>query len=174
MMIEEPCYGRHVRRRTFLQLVGAASITPTALDAGPVVPVATVLYDDRATPLSKIRRDPQDPAALWVRTRDLPRINDFEVKPQGACRADICIPLAKDMVHGEYMNLTAFAHKIRQAVVADSSAHVWSFGEIEALRGSFLNGRVAPDVTVPDRKGRPVRLADFRGKKVLLVTWASW
>jgi peroxiredoxin len=37
-----------------------------------------------------------------------------------------------------------------------------------------LNSRVAPDVTVPDRRGRPVHLSDFRGKKVLLVTWASW
>ena len=163
-----------MRRRTFLQFVGAASIAPAALDAGPPDAAATVLYDDRATAVSKIRRDPTDPAALWVRKRDLPRINDFEVKPQGACRADICIPLTKDMVHGEYLNLTAFARKIRQAVVADSAAHVWSFGEIQALRGTFLNGRVSPDVTVPDRKGRPVHLADFHGKKVLLVTWASW
>jgi len=51
---------------------------------------------------------------------------------------------------------------------------VWSFGEIQALRGSFLESRVAPDVTIPDRRGRSVKLSDFRGKKVLLVTWASW
>ena len=146
----------------------------TAPDAAPVVPAATVLYDDRATPLSTVRRSPSDPAALWVRKRDLPRINDFEVKPQGACRADICIPIAKDMLRGEYFDLTAFARTVRQTVVADSAARVWSFGEIQSLRGSFLNERVAPDVTVPDRHGRPVHLADFRGKKVLLVTWASW
>jgi peroxiredoxin len=33
---------------------------------------------------------------------------------------------------------------------------------------------MAPDFSVPDRKGRPVRLSQFLGKKVLLVTWASW
>ena len=36
---------------------------------------------------------------------------DFEVKPQGACRADLCIPILKDMMRGEYFNLTAFARK---------------------------------------------------------------
>ena len=38
-----------------------------------------------------------DPAsgALWIRKADLPRINGFELKPQGACRADICIPIPR-------------------------------------------------------------------------------
>ena len=78
------------------------------------------------------------------------------------------------MLRDGYFNLTAFAAKIRQAVVADTAARVWSFGEIQFLGGSFWSDRVAPDVSVPDRQGRPVRLSAFRGKKVLLVTWASW
>jgi hypothetical protein len=73
-----------------------------------------------------------------------------------------------------YFDLTAFARKVRQAVVADPASGVWSFGEVQALGGSFRVGRIAPDITIPDRTGRPVRLRDFRGKKVLLVTWASW
>ena len=161
-------------RRAFLRMLGAASLAPATLDADTPVPAATVLYGDRAVPLSLVRRDPKDPSALWIRERDLPRVNDFEIKPQGACRLDICIPITKDMRRGGYFNLTGFARKIRQATVADPEARVWSFGEIQMLTGNFLAGRVAPDVTIPDRKGRPVRLASFQGKKVLLVTWASW
>ena len=78
------------------------------------------------------------------------------------------------MLRGEYFNLTAFAKRIGQPVVADADARVWSFGEIQALRGSFLEGRVAPDFTVSDRAGHPVHLARLRGKKLLVVTWASW
>lgn len=164
-----------MERRSFLRLVGAASIGSGMAHAPTTPPTAaTVLFDDRATTLTKSRRDPHDAASLWISTRDLPRVNGFEVKPQGACRADVCIPIPKAMRQGDWFDLTAFAKKVGQSVVVDSEARVWSFGEIQALRGSFLNSRVAPDVTIPDRRGHPVKLADFRGKKVLLVTWASW
>jgi hypothetical protein len=36
-------------------------------------------------------------------------------------------------------------------------------------------GRRHPDFTLPDlATGRPVSLSDFRGKKVLLIHFASW
>ncbi|HEV8310179.1 MAG TPA: TlpA disulfide reductase family protein [Methylomirabilota bacterium] len=36
-------------------------------------------------------------------------------------------------------------------------------------------GRPAPEFTLPDLAGKPVRLADFRGKKAVLVNfWATW
>jgi len=128
-----------------------------------------VLFNDRVVSREKTRLQCSD---LWVRAADLPRINEFELKPQGACRADICIPVAKNLKQGEYFNLTGFAKKIGETVVADSG--VWSLGEVPVLRSSFYNSRVAHDFAVPDRKGRPVHLSDFKGKRVLIVTWASW
>jgi hypothetical protein len=160
-----------MQRRDFLWVLGAASMMPAA----PARAGATVLYDARTIGLGQIGPDPSRATdALWILKTDLPRVNEFELKPQGACRADVCIPIPKTMVRGAYFNLTAFARKLGQAVVADVSARVWSFGEIPLVRGSFLSSRMAPDVTVPDRKGRPVHLSDFRGQKVFLVTWASW
>ena len=163
-------------RRRFLKSVAAATALPTVLPSlsSAQTPNAMVLYDDRAIALDRVRRDAKDPNALWVRKRDLPRINQFELKPQGACRDDICIPVPKSMSNGDYFNLTAFAGKAGQAVVAETNARVWSFGEIPVVRGAMLESRQAPDFVVPDRKGRQFRLSDFRGKKVLVVTWASW
>ena len=169
-----------MQRRDFLRIVSAASLAPAAgLDqsarAADGSPSATVLYNDRAVVLDRLGRDPKQAAdALWVRKRDLPRINEFELKPQGACRADLCIPVPKDMIRGDYFNLTAFAKKAGQPVVVEPSERVWSFGEMQALGGGFVNSRLAPDFAVPDRAGRPVHLSTFRGKKVLVVTWASW
>ena len=165
-----------MQRRDFLKIVGAASITADApAGAATPSPAATVLYDDRAVALDRVGLDPtRDAGALWIRKRDLPRVNGFELKPQGACRADLCISIPKDMARGEYFNLTAFARKAGQPVVAEPGARVWSFGEMQALGGGLASSRVAPDFEVPDRLGRPVHLAGFRGKKALVVTWASW
>src|SRR6266545_7636137 len=111
-----------MRRRTFLFTASAA------LARGAPATTTTVLYGDRAVTLDKIRPNATE---LWVRAADLPRINGFELKPQGACRDDICIPIAKEMKNRNWFNLTAFARKTGQPLVAD--AGVWSFGEIPAL-----------------------------------------
>jgi hypothetical protein len=141
---------------------------------------AVVLYGDRSIALTDTGVDPAESTpspALWIRKTDLPRINEFELKPQGACRADVCVPVEKSMARGAYFNLTAFARKVGQTFVVDRDARVWSFGEIPLVSGQFVESRVAPDFEVPlneARSGRPVRLSDFRGKKVLVLTWASW
>src|ERR1700723_3571955 len=142
-----------MNRRTFLLATGATALAPAATTTN-----TTVLYGGRSVSLNKIQADPRD---LWVRKSDLPKINDFQVKPQGACREDLCVPISKTFTHGEYFNLSAFARKVGQSVVTDSQ--VWSFGEIPVLRGSFTASRIAPDFAVPDRKGKVVHLTDFRG-----------
>jgi hypothetical protein len=159
----------HMNRRTFLIAAGAAaSAIP---DHAAPDTSATVLYGDRSVTLDRTRPDPKD---LWVRKADLPRVNEFEVKPQGACRRDVCIPIPKTMLQGEWFNLTAFAHKVGEAYIADSTSRAWSFGEIPVVTGSYAASRLAPDFAVPDRRGKVVHLSDFRGKKALVVTWASW
>ena len=168
-----------MQRRDFLKAVSAVSLAPGVANGAPAAaatsPAATVLYDDHVVALDRVGLDPKRAAgALWIRKRDLSRVNGFALKPQGACRADLCIPIPKDMVRGDYFNLTAFAKKAGQLVVADADTRVWSFGEMQALGGGLSNSRMAPNVAVPDRLGRPVHLAAFRGKKALVVTWASW
>jgi hypothetical protein len=157
-----------MNRRDFLLTSSSAALALKA-SAATTSSTATVLYGDRSVTLDKIRPDAKD---LWVRSADLPRINEFELKPEGACRADLCIPVTKNLRSGEWFNLTGFAKKVGESYINDAS--VWSFGEVPVLRGSFYNSRIAPDFAVPDRKGRVIHLSDFRGKKVLVVTWASW
>lgn len=155
----------NLTRRELMALAAGTAMTPAARATVP----ATVLFEDHATPIAHARIDNGD---LWIPAPDLPRAIGFELKPQGACREDLCIPVAKTLRKGSLLNLSGFARKTGQAFVND--AGVWSFGEIPAVSSRFLESRVAPDFALPDRNGRTVRLSDFRGKKVLIVTWASW
>mgnify|MGYP002623946123 CR=1 FL=1 len=140
---------------------------------------ATVLFGGEAIEVTETLADPTD---LWVAPEDLTRINGFELKPEGACLDEICIPIPRGADSGfvverdgkTWFNVTEFAKKIGQGYAADAEAGVWSFAEIPAVRSAQLRSAVAPDFSLKDRKGNVVHLSDFRGKKVLLNTWASW
>jgi hypothetical protein len=139
---------------------------------------ATVLYDDRVVAVAQTPSAPND---LWVTPEDLTRINGFEIKPQGVCLDELCIPLRQNEDSDvfvtrrgqEWFNVTELASKLEQAFVVDQERRIWSFGELPVERTAFLESAMAPDFALEDREGNVVRLSDFRGKKVLIVTWAS-
>ena len=123
-----------------------------------------------------------DVSDLWVTPQDFTLISGFELKPEGACCDAICIPIKQDADSDlfvkrdgrSWINVTEFANRIQQAHVADYESGVWSFGQVPHTRKSFLESATAPDFALQDRDGNIVKLSDFRGKKVLIITWASW
>lgn len=139
---------------------------------------ATIVYDDTATDLANAR---EDAGQLWITTADLKRATRFEVKPQGVCRDELCFPLPKarqqEFVHKTptvtWFNMTAFADLVHQPVAHDAALSTWYFG-LRSDQRQQLSSLQAPNFTLPDLQGKPHRLSDFRGKKILLVTWASW
>ena len=40
--------------------------------------------------------------------------------------------------------------------------------------GSLTLGEAVPDFTLPALDGSPVKMSDYRGKKLLVFMWASW
>ena len=115
---------------------------------------------------------------LLIRPEDLPRVNGFELKPEGACYGELCIPLNERLLIEQngrrWFDLAAFAELLEQPYVADREAAVWSFAEIPARRERTLVDAMAPDFEIADRSGKVVRMADLKGKKALIVTWSSW
>jgi hypothetical protein len=160
--------------KTLLVLVLASSFSSALIAESTVV-----LYLDRVTELDRTLADPTD---LWVTPEDLTRVNDFVLKPEGACLDELCIPIRQDrdseiFVRREgqpWVNVSELADRLGQRYAVDYEKRVWSFGEVPATRRSFLEEGIAPDFALPDRQGRTVRLSDFRGKKVMILTWASW
>jgi len=115
---------------------------------------------------------------LWLSGHDLERVSGWALKPDGFCKGKICVPVpparAGEFISGNYYNLTALAALLGQPIVADEEDRVWCIGEAPAERKRVLQSLEAPDFTLPDLSGKMHSLSEYRGKKVFLVSWASW
>lgn len=141
--------------------------------------VTTVLYQGKTITVNETLSSPTD---LWVTPEDLTRVNGFVLKPEGACLDELCIPIKQDedsdlhvrRLGAQWVNVTRLAQIVNQAYAYDAESQVWSFAPIPQSQSSFLESAVAPDFELKDREGNVVRLSDYRGKKVMIHTWASW
>ena len=139
----------------------------------------TVVSVDGVAQVSDVLADPND---LWVTKADLPSVNGFELKPEGACLDEICIPIRQNedselFVNRQgkgWVNVTGLARILKQPVVADYDTQTFSLGAIPVQRTSFVRDAVAPDFELKDWQGKTYKLSDFKGKKIMLLSWASW
>ncbi len=100
----------------------------------------------------------------------------WEWKPQGLCKDDRCIPVRgyDDVVTDAGVDLAGFAALLSRPLAVDLEARVACLGTAAAERAAKLASLDAPDFTLPDVNGTMHSLSDYRGKKVLLVAYASW
>lgn len=140
----------------------------------------TIIYDGKVTEV--MVRSASNPAELWITLADLKSATGFENKPKGVCRDELCFPLPKARKAAfltsqgkiTWFNLTEFARLVRQPVAFDAEQATWFFGPRADEQNGFVTSLKAPDFKLPDMNGKPHSLSDYRGKKVLLLTWASW
>jgi len=116
--------------------------------------------------------------ALWLPAREAEAATGWVAKAEGLCKAEVCVPLPAgrehELVRGSRVNVAALWRRLGQPVVCSESGHVWVLGSSAQHRAAALHSLEAPDFTLPDASGRLHSLSDYRGKKVFLVTWASW
>jgi hypothetical protein len=166
--------------KTLFQFVGLIFLCSMANQATGQVR-SVVIYEDAATELRTPSPFTQS-KDLWVTLEELTRAAGFVVKPQGVCRSELCFPLPKQRKadflaqRGEvtWFNLSEFARLVKQPVAHDEKLAAWCFGPRPEAQNGYLETLEAPNFTLPDKSGKLHSLADFRGKKVLLITWASW
>ena len=113
---------------------------------------------------------------FWLPAAELTGATGWELKAEGLCQADVCVrvPQGVGLVQGQAVNLTALARLLDQPVIRDDAHGVWCAGDASPARRATRQSLDAPDFTLPDLDGHPHRLSDYRGRKVFLVSWASW
>jgi peroxiredoxin len=100
----------------------------------------------------------------------------WSLKPEGLCRGDVCVPVARPealTVDGR-LDVAAVAAALGRPVVIDPAAAMAAMGLAADQRRRALDGLHAPDFRLPDLDGADHGLEEWRGKKKLLVTFASW
>jgi len=106
-----------------------------------------------------------DPADFAART-------GWEVKPEGLCKGEICVPAPDAIRPDGLLDVDVVAERLRMPLVHDAAHGLFALGPESG--GRALTTAVVPDITLPDRNGNPFSLASLHGRKVLLVAWASW
>jgi hypothetical protein len=96
----------------------------------------------------------------------------WSIKPEGACKGDICVPLpAGAAAHGS-IDAGMLSERLGMPIVRDEATGIECLGP-EAL-GHALMSVQAPEIDLPRLDGTRFRLSSLRGQNVLLLAWASW
>ncbi len=134
-----------------------------------------IIYGERAT--AGVDAESSS-GGLWLSAGDLKRVSGWELKPEGFCKGEVCVPVPaerkSEFVDGSRCNLAALAGLLGQPVVTDAEFNAWCIGEAASERKRTLTSLDAPDFSLPDLDGKVHSLSDYRGKKVFVVSWASW
>jgi len=98
----------------------------------------------------------------------------WDLKPQGLCRGDVCVPVRDaSLKRGAGIDLAILAEHLDRPLALELPIAAY-VGASASTRGDQLASLEAPDFTLPDLDGKPHSLSDYRGRKVLLVAYASW
>ena len=132
----------------------------TLIDEGRVVPLDVTLHGDAV----RIAPDALAASLGW------------RLEAQGLCRGDVCVPVRDRaaLETAEGIDLAALARVFDRPLAVDADEGVAVLGASATERAGRLATLEAPDFALPDLSGRMHTLRDQRGKKTLLIAWASW
>jgi hypothetical protein len=97
---------------------------------------------------------------------ELERRTGWTIKPQGACRGEVCVPLPSPF------DVRELATRLGMALVHDEPSGLWALGPPSG--GRALASAELPDIVLADRDGADFELRSLRGTKVFMIAWASW
>ena len=100
----------------------------------------------------------------------------WELHEGTLCNDTMCVPLpaGSSLASGGALDLAEVAGVLDRPLALDTTEGAVYLGASARERADALASLIAPDFTLPDLAGRSHSLAEQRGKKVLLVVWASW
>jgi hypothetical protein len=109
--------------------------------------------------------------SLQISRSEFEKGSGWQIKPEGACKGDICIPL-KD-APGEQVDINRIAEDMNLPLVAEAEYGIWALGP-DSIGGRTLSTAEAPNLTLPDVDGNLFELSSLKGKKIVVYAWAPY
>src|SRR3954471_13101147 len=104
---------------------------------------------------------------------DLLAVTGYELKPQGLCRDDICVP-APGLHGGAGIDLRVAAALLQRPLAVDEETGDAALAAPVAARGESVVGGSVADLVLSDLDGNAVAWSTIGRKKKVMVSWASW
>ena len=136
----------------------------------------TILENGQAHEVDASIEGQGNDARIRVPAKGLLETMGWALKPEGLCQGDRCIPIAHhaDLINAAGVDLAGLAEVLGRPLAIDRAEAAASLGaETDSHATQLASGR-APDFTLPDLTGKEYSLSSFKGKKVLLIAYASW
>ena len=95
----------------------------------------------------------------------------WELKPEGACKGEVCMPLTD--APGDTVDVGSLAEQMGLPIIEDSAHGLWAIGPT-SIGARALATAEAPELCLPDINGVEFRLSSLRGQKVLVYAWAPY
>jgi hypothetical protein len=95
----------------------------------------------------------------------------WALKPEGACRGEVCVPLPAGSEDGA-IDVAAVADRLGMPIVRHSD-QLAALGPA-TFGGNVLTNAEAPELVLPDLDGKLFDLASLRGQRVVLVAWSPY
>jgi hypothetical protein len=108
-----------------------------------------------------------------VLAADFASATGWDPKPEGLCRGEVCVPAPGALRGDGTVDVVAAAARLGMPVVHDDEHRLSAVGP-GSTTGHTLSSAAAPDPELIDRAGQKFRISSLRGRKVLLVAWASY
>ncbi len=87
----------------------------------------------------------------------------------------MCVPVDQSkLLTDDGLDLRTLAEALQRPLTLDPEHRVAALGASHHDRAAALASLEAPDFSLPDLSGQLPSLGEQRGKKVLLVAYASW
>ena len=118
----------------------------------------------------------RDDDSLLIPEDALTATTGWELKTQGLCQDEVCVPVRDRAALGPegLIDAAAFGSALRRPVATDAEHGLVVLGTAATEASEIMRSLDAADFTLPDLHGNDVSLRDFAGRKRLLVAFASW